>query len=179
MIGAVCTRCEPAEDIDIMRKSWAEGGPALDKPAVPYNTRAADRCCRPFEKRRHLPRVRAGESGAGGARPVASGRILFADPSFPLPERRPPVDGGERVGWRQPAAGSSPAPPESGTAPKAPDVTTTTSRARSQPDGQEGLSVFFAARCRCSAPRRHHAGASRAARWLDAARAGGAPRRSR
>ena len=86
VMWAVCTRCEPADDIDIMRKSWgSKVDPLLDNPAVPYNTRALIDACRPFEKRDSFPRV-AQASPALVRETVAKWKDLFADPRFPLPE---------------------------------------------------------------------------------------------
>jgi 4-hydroxy-3-polyprenylbenzoate decarboxylase len=54
---AMCTRCDPAEDIDFIRKAWS--GP-LD-PRLPrgvtHNSRAVIVACRPFERRQDFPRV--------------------------------------------------------------------------------------------------------------------------
>ena len=86
VIWAVTTRCEPSEDIEIMRKSWgSKVDPLLADPAVPYNTRALIDACRPFEKLHTFPRV-AQVSPAGVRRTVAKWKELFADPRFPLPE---------------------------------------------------------------------------------------------
>ena len=44
VMWAVSTRCEPAEDIEIMRKSWgSKVDPMLADPAVPYNTPSSTR----------------------------------------------------------------------------------------------------------------------------------------
>jgi 4-hydroxy-3-polyprenylbenzoate decarboxylase len=54
---AMCTRCDPAEDIDFIRKAWS--GP-LD-PRLPrgvtHNSRAVIVACRPFERLQDFPRV--------------------------------------------------------------------------------------------------------------------------
>jgi 4-hydroxy-3-polyprenylbenzoate decarboxylase len=54
---AMCTRCDPAEDIDFIRKAWS--GP-LD-PRLPrgvtHNSRAVIIACRPFERIQEFPRV--------------------------------------------------------------------------------------------------------------------------
>ncbi len=66
VMWAVSTRCEPADDIEIMRKSWgSKVDPLLANPAVPYNTRALIDACRPFEKTRHVSTRGAVEPGAG------------------------------------------------------------------------------------------------------------------
>ncbi len=57
VMWAVCTRCDPAEDIDLIRKAWS--GP-LD-PRIPrgtsYNSRAIIDACRPFERLKDFPIV--------------------------------------------------------------------------------------------------------------------------
>jgi 4-hydroxy-3-polyprenylbenzoate decarboxylase len=86
VMWAVSTRCEPSEDIEIMRKSWGSRvDPLLADPTAPYNTRALIDACRPFEKVDTFPRV-AQSSPALVRRTVAKWKELFADPRFPLPE---------------------------------------------------------------------------------------------
>lgn len=86
VIWAMSTRCDPAEDIEIMRKSWgSKVDPMLADPAVPYNTRAVIDACRPFEKLDTFPRV-AQSSPAQMRETVAKWKELFADPRFPLPD---------------------------------------------------------------------------------------------
>ena len=86
VMWAVSTRCEPAEDIEIMRKSWgSKVDPLLANPAAPYNTRALIDACRPFEKLETFPRV-AQCSPEQVRETVAKWKDLFADPRFPLPE---------------------------------------------------------------------------------------------
>ncbi len=57
VLWAMCTRCDPAEDIDIIRKMWS--GP-LD-PRIPrgttWNSRAVIDACRPFEMLEDFPPV--------------------------------------------------------------------------------------------------------------------------
>jgi UbiD family decarboxylase len=57
VLWAMCTRCDPAEDIDIIRKMWS--GP-LD-PRIPrgttWNSRAVIDACRPFEMLADFPPV--------------------------------------------------------------------------------------------------------------------------
>jgi 4-hydroxy-3-polyprenylbenzoate decarboxylase len=57
VIWAMCTRCDPAEDIDTIRRHWS--GP-LD-PRLPegvtWNSRAIVDACRPFEMRNDFPPV--------------------------------------------------------------------------------------------------------------------------
>jgi 4-hydroxy-3-polyprenylbenzoate decarboxylase len=86
VMWAVSTRCEPAEDIEIMRKSWGSRvDPLLADPTAPYNSRALIDACRPFEKADTFPRV-AQSSPALVRQTVAKWKELFADPRFPLPE---------------------------------------------------------------------------------------------
>ncbi len=56
VVWAMCTRCDPAADIDIMRKSW--GGrvdPLLVDKTLPYNSRALIDACIPFERKDDFP----------------------------------------------------------------------------------------------------------------------------
>ncbi|HKW38776.1 MAG TPA: UbiD family decarboxylase [Burkholderiales bacterium] len=57
VLWAMCTRCDPAEDIDIVRRMWS--GP-LD-PRIPrgvtWNSRAVIDACRPFEMLKDFPPV--------------------------------------------------------------------------------------------------------------------------
>ncbi len=57
VMWAMCTRCDPAEDIDILRRMWS--GP-LD-PRIPrgttWNSRAVIDACRPFEMLKDFPPV--------------------------------------------------------------------------------------------------------------------------
>jgi 4-hydroxy-3-polyprenylbenzoate decarboxylase len=98
VMWAVSTRCEPAEDIEIMRKSWgSKVDPMLADPTVPYNTRALIDACRPFEKLNTFPRV-AQSTPRQVRETVAKWKTLFADPRFPLPETVVPsaaVDGND------------------------------------------------------------------------------------
>ena len=90
VMWAVSTRCEPSEDIEIMRKSWgSKVDPLLQDPAVPYNTRALIDACRPFEKLQTFPRV-AQSSPRQVREVIAKWKSLFADPRFPLPETATP-----------------------------------------------------------------------------------------
>ena len=66
VMWAVSTRCEPSEDIEIMRKSWgSKVDPMLADPAVPYNTRALIDACRPVRKAQHLSARRAVDAPPG------------------------------------------------------------------------------------------------------------------
>jgi len=58
VVWAMCTRCDPAEDIDVLRKAWgSRADPLLDEAAPPYNSRAIIDACRPFERIKSFPRV--------------------------------------------------------------------------------------------------------------------------
>jgi UbiD family decarboxylase len=58
VVWAMCTRCDPAEDIDVLRKAWgSRADPLLGDDAPPYNSRAIIDACRPFERLKHFPRV--------------------------------------------------------------------------------------------------------------------------
>ena len=86
VIWAVSTRCDPAEDIEILRKTWGSRvDPLLDDPSAPYNTRAVIDACRPFEKLDTFPRV-AQSTPRQMRDTVAKWKHLFADPRFPLPD---------------------------------------------------------------------------------------------
>ncbi len=101
VMWAVSTRCDPAEDIEIMRKSWgSKVDPLLDDPSVPYNSRALLDACRPFEKLARFPRV-AQASPSRVREAVAKWQSVFSDPRFPLPETAIPA---ERTGVPGPAS---------------------------------------------------------------------------
>jgi UbiD family decarboxylase len=86
VVWAMMTRCEPSEDIEIMRKSWgSKVDPLLADPAAPYNSRLLIDACRPFEKLDTFPRV-AQSTPAQVRQTVAKWKDLFAGPRFPLPE---------------------------------------------------------------------------------------------
>ncbi len=86
VIWAMSTRCDPAEDIEILRKSWgSKVDPMLDDPTAPYMTRAVIDACRPFEKLATFPQV-AESTPAQMRETVAKWKDLFADPRFPLPD---------------------------------------------------------------------------------------------
>src|SRR5205823_1266547 len=57
VMWAVCTRSDPAEDIEIMRKSWGSKADPLAHGGPPYNTRALIDACKPFERIAEWPRV--------------------------------------------------------------------------------------------------------------------------
>ena len=107
VMWAVCTRCEPSEDIEIMRKTWgSKVDPLLENPAVPYNSRALIDACRPFEKLESFPLV-AQSSPERVRETVTKWKDLFADPRFPLPETVIPSTAVQ--GEEPPAASTPPA----------------------------------------------------------------------
>jgi UbiD family decarboxylase len=57
VMWAMCTRCDPAEDIDIVRKMWS--GPLDPRIArgTAHNSRAIIDACRPFERLKEFPPV--------------------------------------------------------------------------------------------------------------------------
>ena len=57
VMWAVCTRCDPASDIEIIRRTWSGPlDPILDRPSS-TNSRAIIDACRPFERLKDFPRV--------------------------------------------------------------------------------------------------------------------------
>ncbi|MBX5489727.1 MAG: UbiD family decarboxylase [Chloroflexi bacterium] len=58
VVWAMSTRCDPAEDIDIMRKAWgSRADPLLVDGQPPYNSRAVIDACIPYERKADFPRV--------------------------------------------------------------------------------------------------------------------------
>jgi UbiD family decarboxylase len=57
VMWAVCTRCDPAQDIEFVRRAWSGPlDPMLDK-ASSTNSRAIIDACRPFERLKDFPMV--------------------------------------------------------------------------------------------------------------------------
>jgi UbiD family decarboxylase len=57
VMWAVCTRCDPVEDIEFIRRAWSTPlDPLLDKPSS-TNSRAVIDACRPFERLKDFPIV--------------------------------------------------------------------------------------------------------------------------
>jgi UbiD family decarboxylase len=57
VMWAVCTRCDPAEDIEFIRRAWSGPlDPMLDKASA-TNSRAVIDACRPFERLKDFPEV--------------------------------------------------------------------------------------------------------------------------
>lgn len=58
VMWAVCTRCDPGRDIDVMRLSWGSRvDPLNPEGSMTYNNRALIDACRPFERRDAFPQV--------------------------------------------------------------------------------------------------------------------------
>ncbi len=69
VMWAMCTRCDPVEDIEFIRRAWsAPLDPLLDK-ASSTNSRAVIDACRPFERLQGFP-----DRGARQPRAAAQGR---------------------------------------------------------------------------------------------------------
>jgi UbiD family decarboxylase len=86
VMWAVCTRSDPAEDIEIMRKSWGSKiDPLLRDHRRPYNSRAIIDACRPFDWLDEFPR--AAQASPAFLRAIRhKWSDLFSDPRFPLPD---------------------------------------------------------------------------------------------
>jgi UbiD family decarboxylase len=86
VMWAVSTRCDPAEDIEIMHKSWgSKVDPLLIDMSAPYNSRALLDACRPYERLATFPRV-AEASPQRVRETLARWQSVFSDPRFPLPD---------------------------------------------------------------------------------------------
>lgn len=57
VMWAVCTRCDPAADIETFRRAWSTPLDPLLEPASATNTRAVIDACRPFERLKDFPIV--------------------------------------------------------------------------------------------------------------------------
>jgi UbiD family decarboxylase len=58
VMWAMCTRTDPAEDIETMRRTWGSRVDPLRAPGLPpFNTRAVIDACRPWERFDDFPRV--------------------------------------------------------------------------------------------------------------------------
>jgi UbiD family decarboxylase len=59
VLWVMCTRCDPAADIDFMRNAWSSPlDPMLEKGAKQYaNSRAIIDACRPFDRLKTFPKV--------------------------------------------------------------------------------------------------------------------------
>ena len=57
VMWAVCTRCDPVQDIEFFRRAWSTPlDPLLDKTSS-TNSRAVIDACRPFERLKDFPQV--------------------------------------------------------------------------------------------------------------------------
>jgi UbiD family decarboxylase len=58
VMWAVCTRSDPAQDIEIIRKAWgSQADPLLTDPRAPYNTRAIIDATIPYERKGSFPAI--------------------------------------------------------------------------------------------------------------------------
>ena len=58
VIWAMCSCCDPGEDVEILRKTWgSKVDPLLVDTSKPYNSRMIIDACRPFERRDSFPPV--------------------------------------------------------------------------------------------------------------------------
>jgi UbiD family decarboxylase len=84
VMWAVSTRSEPAEDIEIMRKTWgSKVDPLLKDHTAPYNSRAIIDACIPFERRGEFPAVAVTPLDKLAAVRTKWAHV-FDDPRFPL-----------------------------------------------------------------------------------------------
>jgi UbiD family decarboxylase len=62
VMWAMCTRSDPAEDIEIIRKCWGStADPLLTDPERPYNSRAIIDACVPYERVSTFPPIAASD----------------------------------------------------------------------------------------------------------------------
>ena len=103
VMWAVSTRCDPAEDIEIMHKSWGSKlDPLLTNPAAPYNSRALLDACRPFDRLESFPHV-AEASPSLIRETLGRWQQVFADPRFPLPATAVPSGPVDRAATSRPS----------------------------------------------------------------------------
>jgi 4-hydroxy-3-polyprenylbenzoate decarboxylase len=59
VLWAMCTRCDPVNDIDFVRNAWASPlDPMIEHDAKSYvNSRAIVDACRPFDRLKDFPKV--------------------------------------------------------------------------------------------------------------------------
>lgn len=58
VVWAMCTRTDPAEDIETLRQTWGSRvDPLREKGAPPFNTRAVIDACRPWTRLEEFPKV--------------------------------------------------------------------------------------------------------------------------
>ena len=93
VVWAMCTRCDPAEDIDILRKAWgSRADPLLQDGQPPYNSRAIIDACRPYEWIKDFPRV-----AEGSPELLRQVETKWADLFAKRPGQAPGVGGMERA----------------------------------------------------------------------------------
>jgi UbiD family decarboxylase len=62
VVWAMCTRCDPVRDIDVIAGTWGSRlDPLLEDGLPPYNSRAVIDATRPYERRTTFPRVSTGD----------------------------------------------------------------------------------------------------------------------
>jgi 4-hydroxy-3-polyprenylbenzoate decarboxylase len=76
VIWAMSTRCDPAEDIDFIRRAWSGALDPRKKMGDNFNSRAVIDACRPFDWRHEFPPV-AESSPELRARTLAKWRHLL------------------------------------------------------------------------------------------------------
>jgi UbiD family decarboxylase len=57
VLWAMATRCDPAEDIDIVRRAWSGPLDTMKRKEVMFNSRGIIDACRPFERLKDFPPV--------------------------------------------------------------------------------------------------------------------------
>jgi UbiD family decarboxylase len=57
VMWAICTRCDPVDDIDFIRRTWSGPLDPLVSKVAFYNSRAVIDACRPFERLKDFPKV--------------------------------------------------------------------------------------------------------------------------
>ena len=58
VVWAMCGRCDPGIDIEVMRRTWGSRVDPLTLPGeIPFNNRAVIDACRPFERLSDFPTV--------------------------------------------------------------------------------------------------------------------------
>ena len=81
VMWAMCTRCDPVEDIEFIRRAWATPLDPLLDTASSTNSRAMIDACRPFERLKEFPTVARATPEL-----VARVRDKFADVLQRLPQ---------------------------------------------------------------------------------------------
>ena len=52
IVWAMCSQCDPAEDMEILRKTWgSKVDPLLVDVSKPYNSRVVVDACKPFDRK--------------------------------------------------------------------------------------------------------------------------------